>query len=53
MFALCHTLFLYYVGATKVLQVRGDQAEFLAISLILLSLVSMLAGMIALGIGLM
>jgi hypothetical protein len=53
MFALCHTLFLYYVGATKVLHVRSDQAEFLAISLLLLSFVSMLVGMVAVGIGLM
>lgn len=50
--ALCHTLFLYYVGATNVLQIREDQAEFIAISLLLLAFLSMLAGMVAAGAGL-
>jgi hypothetical protein len=52
MFALCHTLFLYYVGATRVLLIRKDQTEFLGVSLLLLTFVSMLAGMGAASIGL-
>jgi hypothetical protein len=52
MVALCYTLFLYYVGAAVVLQVRRDQAEFIGISLLLLTFVSMMAGMAAASIGL-
>ena len=52
MVALCYTLFLYYVGARAVLQVRRDQAEFIGISMLLLTFVSMMAGMIAASIGL-
>ena len=52
MVALCHTLFLYYVGATAVLQVRRDQAEFIGVSLLLLTFVSMMGGMLAASIGL-
>ena len=52
MAALCHTLFLYYVGATNVLQIRQDQAEFIGISLLLLTFFSMMAGMAAAGVGL-
>lgn len=52
MFALCYTLFLYYVGATTVLEIRRDQAEFIGISMLLLTFVSMMAGMAAASIGL-
>lgn len=52
MVALCYTLFLYYVGTTTVLQVRKDQAEFIGISMLLLTFVSMMAGMAAASIGL-
>ncbi|MGE5170022.1 MAG: YIP1 family protein [Rudaea sp.] len=52
MVALCHTLFLYCVGASVVLEVRRDQAEFVGISLLLLTFVSMMAGMAAASVGL-
>jgi len=52
MVALCHTLFLLYVGATRVLQMHHDQAEFIGISLLLLVFVSMMAGMAAASVGL-
>jgi hypothetical protein len=52
MVALCYTLFLYYVGATTVLQIRKDQAEFIGISMLLLTFVSMMAGMAVASIGL-
>ena len=52
MVALCYTLFLYCVGATVVLQLRRDQAEFVGISLLLLTFVSMMAGAIVASIGL-
>ncbi|MDQ2962639.1 MAG: YIP1 family protein [Pseudomonadota bacterium] len=51
MVAVCHTLFLYNVGATRVLQIREDQAEFIGISLLLLTFVLMMAGMAAAGAG--
>ena len=52
MVALCYTLFLYYVGARTVLQIRSDQAEFIGISMLLLTFASMMAGMLAASIGL-
>jgi hypothetical protein len=52
MVALCYTLFLFYVGAGAVLRIRRDQAEFIGISLLLLTFVSMMAGMAAASIGL-
>lgn len=52
MVALCHTLFLYYVGSAAVLQIRKDQAEFIGVSLLLLTFVSMMGGMMAAAIGL-
>lgn len=44
MVALCHTVFLYYVGASTVLGVRAEQEEFICISFVLLSLGSMIVG---------
>jgi alanyl-tRNA synthetase len=52
MVALCYTLFLYCVGATVVLQLRRDQAEFVGISLLLLTFVSMMAGALVASMGL-
>jgi len=52
MAALCYTLFLYYVGAATVLRIREDQAEFVGVSLLLLTFVSMMAGMAVAGAGL-
>jgi hypothetical protein len=51
---LAHTLFLFWTGVRRVLNVpRGAQAEFVGISMILLTLVSVLAGAAASAIGLM
>lgn len=50
--ALCHTLFLYYVGATNVLQIHQDQAEFVGISMLLLTFFLMMGGMAVAGAGL-
>ena len=52
MVALCYTLFLYHVGVTQVLRIREDQFEFIGVSLLLLTFVSVMAGMIAAGVGL-
>lgn len=50
---LCHTLFLFWTGVRRVLNVpRGAQAEFVAISVMLLTFVSVLAGAAASAIGL-
>ncbi|HEX6136025.1 MAG TPA: Yip1 family protein [Casimicrobiaceae bacterium] len=53
MVALCYTLFLYHLGVGAVLQIRRDQAEFIGISMLLLTFVSMMAGMAVAGIGLL
>lgn len=51
--ALCHTMFLYWVGARAVLGVAaGDRSEFVGISLLLLSAFSVVAGAAASSIGL-
>ena len=51
--ALVHSLFLFWLGAKQVLHVgRGEQAEFVGISMILLSAVSTVAGAAASGLGL-
>lgn len=51
--ALCHTLFLYWVGARSVLGIAaGDRSEFVGISLLLLAAVSVIAGAAASSIGL-
>ena len=43
--ALCHTLFLFWTGARRVLNVpKGAQSEFVAISIMLLTFVSVLVG---------
>ena len=52
MVALCYTLFLYHIGVTRVLEIREDQFEFIGISLLLLTFVSIMAGMIAASVGL-
>ena len=50
--ALCHTLFLFWLGADRVLHVPdGARAEFVGISIVLLVLASVIAGAIASGIG--
>jgi hypothetical protein len=51
--AFCHTLFLFWLGARRVLHVRrAHQAEFVGISMLLLSAASTLAGAAASHIGL-
>ena len=51
--ALCHTLYLYWVGIGRVLHVSsGAQSEFLGISLTLLAGLSSLAGACASSVGL-
>ncbi len=50
---LCHTFYLYWLGANRVLAVRVEhQTEFIGISMVLLALVSVVSGAIASGIGL-
>ena len=50
---LCHSLFLYWMGAHRVLNVRREhQAEFVGISMLLLVFVSTLAGAAASAAGL-
>jgi hypothetical protein len=50
---LCHTMFLYWVGARRVLEVSSEyQTEFIGISMVLLALVSVLSGALASSIGL-
>jgi hypothetical protein len=52
--ALCHTLFLMWLGADRVLHVPdGARAEFIGISIVLLAFASALAGALASGIGLL
>lgn len=53
MVALCHTLYLYWVGARCVLDVRADHlSEFVGISTLLLGAFSVLAGAAASSVGL-
>ena len=52
MVALCYTLFLYRIGVTQVLEIRDDPFEFIGISLLLLTFVSIMGGMIAASAGL-
>jgi hypothetical protein len=40
------------VGVTRVLEIREDQFEFIGISLLLLTFVSIMSGMIAASVGL-
>ncbi len=50
---LCHTVFLYWLGARCVLNVpSGAQAEFVGISMVLLTFASVIAGAAATAIGL-
>ena len=50
---LCHTLFLFWIGVRQVLKVPpGDEAEFVGISLVLLTFLSVLVGAAASAIGL-
>ena len=52
--ALCHTFCLFWMGVRQVLHVPSESgAEFVAISLIILTLVSAIAGAIAGAIGLL
>jgi hypothetical protein len=49
---MCHTLYLYWLGARRILDVpKGSEAEFVGISIVLLTLVSALAGAAAGAIG--
>ena len=51
---LCHTLFLFCIGAGRVLKVPADNAaEFVGISMVLLGLASILAGAAASALGLL
>lgn len=51
--ALCHTLYLYWVGVGRVLNVEpGSQTEFLGISVTLLTAISTLGGALASSLGL-
>ena len=51
--ALCHTLYLYWVGARRVLHVPPSQlSEFVAIALLLLAAASVVIGALASSIGL-
>ena len=53
MVAVCHTLYLYWLGVARVLKVSaGAQAEFVGISMTLLGAVSTLAGAFASRLGL-
>jgi hypothetical protein len=51
--ACCHTLYLYWLGVERVLEVgQGDRAEFVGIAMVLLVMVSVLAGGLAGALGL-
>ena len=51
---LCHTLFLFWIGVRRVLNVPpGAEAEFVGISLVLLTFLSVLIGAAASAIGLL
>ncbi len=50
---LCHSLFLFWLGAHQVLHVdRANQAEFVGVAMLLLAVVSTLAGAAASSMGL-
>ena len=54
MVGLCHTLFLFWIGVRRVLNVPpGTEAEFVGISLVLLTFLSVLIGAAAGAIGLL
>ena len=54
MAGLCHTLFLFWIGVRRVLHVpHGAAAEFVGISLVLLTFLSVLIGAAASAIGLL
>lgn len=53
MVGLCHSLFLIYVGAGKVLHVRHEREEFICISFVLLALGSMIFGAAAATVGML
>jgi hypothetical protein len=54
MAGLCHTLFLLWIGVRRVLNVpREAEAEFVGISLVLLTLVSVVVGAAASAVGLL
>ena len=54
MVAVCHTLYLYWHGARRVLQVKeGSQSEFVGISVLLLAVASVVAGAAASSVGLL
>ena len=51
--ALVHSLFLFWLGAKQVLHVdRGEQAEFVGIAMLLLSVAATIAGAAASALGL-
>jgi hypothetical protein len=51
---MCHTLYLFWLGARRILDVpKGSEAEFVGISIVLLTLVSALAGAAAGAIGIL
>jgi hypothetical protein len=51
---MCHSLYLIWMGADRVLHVKdGERAEFVGISIVLLALASAVAGAMASGIGLL
>jgi hypothetical protein len=52
MVALCHTLFLYWIGVRRVLAVRaGAQTEFVGISVVLLAAISVVVGAVISSLG--
>jgi len=52
MVAVCHTLYLYWHGVRRVLQVKeGSQTEFVGISVLLLAVASVVVGAAASSIG--
>ena len=54
MVGLCHTLFLFWVGVRRVLHVPpGAEAEFVGISLVLLTFLSVLVGAACSAVGLL
>lgn len=53
MVALCHTLYLYYVGVGTVLGIESDREEFICIAAVMLGLASMLAGALIASIGML
>jgi hypothetical protein len=54
MVGMCHTLYLYWVGVRRVLHIpSADAAEFVGISLVLLTFLSVLVGATAGAVGLL